>query len=191
MFAVVANGMQAICKTQRQLDNILALYTYPKFQKFNREEEALQWIRQHSRVSWENAYNQYGDTSSAGFISVTYKIQDNTISYHVETEHLGYIGAISSDKDIAIRNGRSSIDVIISNVVLDNLKISSHIIAIQRILRLMGSYVDVNVVLPDMSIYLAITKYRGNNYIIRSLKKDIADRLGGISFTVKGEDLNV
>lgn len=187
MFAVVANGIQTICKTQRQLDNILALYTYPKFQKFNREEDALKWIRQHSRVSWSNIYKQYGDTSGAGFLEIKYEIQNNTIAYNIDTEQLGYIGAISDDKDVAIRNGRTSIDIIVSNVVLDDLKISSHIIAIRRVLRLLGPYVDIDVLLPDMSVYLAITEYKGKNYIIRGLKQDIASRLGGVSFTVRGE----
>lgn len=40
MFAVVANGIQTICKTQRQLDYILAVYPYPKFKKCYTEEEA-------------------------------------------------------------------------------------------------------------------------------------------------------
>ena len=68
---------------------------------------------------------------------------------------------------------------------MDDLKISSHIIAIKRVLNLLGSYVDVDITVPDMSVYLAITKYKGNNYIIHSLKNDFEKRLGGVSFTIK------
>lgn len=185
MFAVVANGVQEICHTQRQLDTILALYSYPKFKKFSKEEEAYEWIRQHSRVNYTSCYNQYGDTMGIGFVSVTYSISNNTIYYHVNTEKFGYLAVFSSDKNVAIRQGRESLDIVVSNVVLDDLKISSHIIAIKRILILLGSYVDVDITVPDMSVYLAITKYKGNNYMIHSLKNDFEKRLGGVSFTIK------
>lgn len=191
MFAVVANGIQAICKTQRQLDTILALYTYPKFEKFSNTEDAYKWIRDHSRVQYSSHYNQYGETMGIGFVSVTYSIKNNTIYYHIDTEQFGYLGAVSTDKNVAIRSGRNNMDVIISNIVLDDLKISSHIIAIRRIINILGEYVDVDITVPDMSVYLAITKYRGDNYIIRSLKNDLEKRLGGISFTVKEDSSGI
>lgn len=189
MFAVVANGMQTICRTQRQLDNILALYTYPKFQKFEKEEDALKWLRIHSRASWsmEHDHNHYGDTCYNGFADVTYVIAGNTIHYYINTERLGFINIVSQDMDTAVKNGRENIEVIVSNVVLNDLKITSHVIAVHRILRLIGRFVDVNIRLPDMSVYLAVTRYAGKNYIIRSLKREIEERLGGVSFTVGGD----
>ena len=191
MFAVVANGLQTICKTQRQLDNILALYTYPKFAKVSTEEEALRWIREHTRGVTVNYHKQYGETADFGFLNVTYEVHDseNSIHYHIDSEQLGYITAFNDDKDVAVRSGRTSTDVIVSNIVLDDMKISSHIIAVRRILMIIGSYVDVNIILPDMSVFLAITKYKGKNYNIRGLQKEIASRLGGVSFSVKGEFL--
>ena len=187
MFAVVANGFQTICSTQRQLDNILALYTYPKFAKFNDEEAALRWIREHSRAVRHNYHTQYGDTASYGFANITYVIENNSVKYHVDTEQLGYVSTFTYDNDVAIRSGRNSLDIIVSNVVLDDLKITSHVIAIKRVLMLLGGFIDVNIEVPDMSVYLAITKYRGSNYIITGLQRDIEKRLGGVSFSVRGE----
>lgn len=186
MFAVVANGFQGVCKTQRHLDMVLALYTYPKFRKVNTEEEAFKWIRENSRSFHSNRCVQYGNTASTGFLNVRYKIVDNRIEYNVDTNQVGFVNTINSNKDVIIRSGPNNFDVIIENVVLQDEKITSHIIAIKRILSVIGDYVDVNVMVPDMSVYLAITKYRGSNYIIQSLQRDIDNRLGGISFTVGG-----
>lgn len=185
---MVANGLQTICKTQRQLDNILALYTYPKFAKFSKEEDALRWIRANTRGVCINNHKQYGDTANFGFVNITYSITDsNSIEYFVDTSQVGYISTYSNDNDVCIRSGRNSIAVVVNNVVLDDAKISSHIIAIRRILIILGQYIDVNIVVPDMSVFLAITKYKGKNYIIKGLQKDIAKRLGGVSFSIKGE----
>jgi hypothetical protein len=59
------------------------------------------------------------------------------------------------------------------------------VIAIRRILIILGTIIDVDVIVPDISVYLAATKYTGRNYMIKGLQKDIADRIGGVSFTVR------
>ena len=186
MFAVVANGFQGVCKTQRHLDMVIALYTYPKFKRVSTDEEAVRWIRENARSFHSNKCIQYGNTASAGFLNVRYRIVDTRIEYSVDTNVVGFVNTYNKNKDVVIRSGINNFDVIIENVVLDDEKITSHIIAIKRILNVIGDYVDVNIVVPDMSVYLAVTKYRGNNYIIQSLQRDIDNRLGGISFTVGG-----
>ena len=116
MFAVVANGVQAICHTQRQLDTILALYSYPKFKKFSKEEEAYEWIRQHSRVNYTSCYNQYGDTMGIGFVSVTYSITQLGEGY--QQRAVPYMEELSNIKVYLL----SQEDLIITKVISNRKK---------------------------------------------------------------------
>ena len=58
-------------------------------------------------------------------------------------------------------------------------------VAVRRILKILGEYADVDIIVPDISIYLAATKYTGKNYMVRGLQQDIQNRLGAVSFTVR------
>lgn len=185
MFAVVANGMQTICYTQRQLDTILAIYPYPKFRKFSDEDTAMEWLRANTRVNDLLRYNQYGETMTRGFASVEYFIANNSIYCNVRTKKVGFIRVWTEDENVKVDARPNMIKIKICNVVLDDEMIAHHILAIRRILRVLGEYVDVDIVLPDVSVYLAATKYKGSNYIIRGFQNDLRSRLGGVSFTIK------
>ena len=183
MFAVVANGIQTICKTQRQLDYILAVYPYPKFKKCYTEEEARNWIRVNKRQFNAIKYSKYGDTATFGYATIEYFITNNNIYYNIKTEKVGYI-KIQADNDIKVDSRKSLLKVKVCNVRLDDSLIAHHIIAIRRILKLLGEYRDIDIVVPDISIFLALTKYSGNNYVIRGCQRDIASRLGAVSITI-------
>lgn len=191
MYALVANGIQTICRTQRQLDTMLAIYQYPKFAKCSTEEEALAWIRRHSRHVSAMCSRHYGDTSSKGYAVLRYAIKDNAVYAVLETNLLGYIRVESQSDDVRVSCSRDVIYINVIGVVLDDGMIAHHIIAIRRLLRIIGEYVDVDIVVPDMSVYLAATKYKGKNYIIKVMQKDIMSRLGGVSFTVERGGLSV
>lgn len=184
MFAVVANGIQTICKTQRQLDYILAVYPYPKFKKCSTEEEAREWIKQNTRQFNIIKYSHYGNTAISGYAIIEYFIANNNVYYNIRTEKVGYI-KIQADNDIKVDSRKSLLKVKVCNVRLDNSLIAHHVIAIRRILKLLGSYIDVDIIVPDISIFLALTKYSGKNYIIKGIQKEIASRLGAVSITIK------
>lgn len=71
MYAVVANGICAICKTQSQLEAIIAVYPYPKFRKVYSEEEGREWIRRHNRSRNDYKFENYGNTFGSGYVSVS------------------------------------------------------------------------------------------------------------------------
>lgn len=189
MYAVVANGIQCICKTQKKLEYILAIYPYPKFIRCHTEEEGRDWIRRNQRGYHDRSIGNYGTTAISGYVTVDYIISNNTIFYNLYLSKIGVL-KLRKSEDIDINYGSDFIKVKITNVVLDNKLISHHVIAIRRILKLIGNYVDVNVVVPDISVYIAVTSYKGNNYILRGIQKDIQSRLGGVSFSIleKGQD---
>lgn len=184
MFAVVANGMQAICKTQRRLESIIAFYPYPKFCKCSTEEEARMWLRNNSRGIYGIEFKSYGNTASEGYAIAEYYIWDNSIYYNINTKHLGYIKVFPTD-DIKMESRQELLKIKVCNVMLDDSSISSHCIAIRKLLRLLGGIIDVEIIVPDISIYLAATKYTGRSVYINGLRRDIVNRLGEVSFTIK------
>lgn len=189
MYAIVASGLQTLCKTKRQLDTIVALYPYPKFQYVRTEEEGRQWLRQHTRLLNDFSFNRYGTTSCVGYMNVEYAIHEDKVEYFIDTRKLGYV-KIQGDESTAVDSRPDSIHVVVQGLQLDNELIMHHVIAIRRLLRLVGVYVDVNVVVPDVSVYLAMSKYTGGNYVIRAIQRDIKDRVGGVSVTVKNTGLD-
>lgn len=186
MYAIIANGIQAVCKTQRELDTIIAVYPYPKFVKCHTESEAYEWIRQHSRNMNLYRYKNYGNTATLGYASMEYYIADDCIFCNIDTKLVGFLKIMTTDKDVKVMSKQDLIKVKVCNIVLEDNKIAHHAIAIRRLLKVIGIYIDVNIVVPDMSVYLAATKYKGNDYRIKGLQKDISQRIGGISFSVKG-----
>lgn len=184
MFAFVANGKTAICKTQRQLDILIALYPYPKFALCKTEGEALEWIRRNARGIHTTSISKYGNTSVWGYVNVEYFITEAGILYNIKTDKVGNI-RIAKDDGIKIAIKGNLIKLKVTDTLLDDSLINHHLIAVQRILNLLGEYIDVNLELPDMSVYLALTYYKGSNYIIRNAQKLIEERLGAVSYSVK------
>lgn len=184
MFAVVANGLATICKTQRELQFILAIYPYPKFQKCRTKEEASLWLRQNSRTFDSMNIEKYGDVSDNGYVTMEYFIVDANTYYNFYTEKVGRL-RIHPAQGVAVDNRNELIKVKVYNSSLDTLLIQHNVVAIERGLNLIGEYVDVNIVVPDISVYLAITKYSGRDFRIQRLQRVLRNRLGAYSITVK------
>lgn len=184
MFAVVANGIATVCKTQRMLDYIMAVYPYPKFKKCDTHEEAVKWLSENSRDFMDIAHKHYGETANSGYVRIEYFIAGNNIYYNVYTDKVGYIKVPQAD-GVLVESRPELLKIKVINVKLNNANIMHHTIAIRRILKLLGDFVDVDILVPDISIFLALTKYTGKNYAIRGVQDDINRRLGAVSITVK------
>lgn len=186
MYAFIANGIQTICQSQRQLEILIALYPYPKFQKCSTAEEARKWLRSNQRFFQSTKFSNYGDTALNGYATVTYEIQKDSIFYVVDTTKIGFLRVLSAE-DILIDSRKNMLNITYLNMKLNNDLIAHHVIAIRKILRILGKIIDINLCVPDVSIYLAITKYSGSNYIIKGAQHDIAERLGAVAVTIEEE----
>lgn len=184
MYAVVANGIKTVCYTQRQLDAILAIYPYPKFTKCSTESEARLWISNHNRSIMSRSIQRYGETNVAGYVDLSYEITEQGVKYKLDLDRLGYV-RILPEENMLMDARQDSIYVTCVDIRLDDNVIMHHAIAIQRILRSIGSIVDVNINVPDISIYLALSKYHGNNRVLQDYRNLIAGRIGAVSYTVK------
>lgn len=184
MYAFVASGIQTVVRTPGQLESLIAVYPYPKFAKVANEDEARAWIRAHQRIDYGYNIDNYGDTANYGYVDAEYKILTDSVKYHISTDKLGYI-RVESSEVVLVDSRQDSLNIVVKGLKLNNDLIAHHVIAIQRLLNIMGEYVDVNVHVPDMSIYLALTKYTGKHPIITSTQKFVKARLGGFAITVK------
>lgn len=183
MFAVVANGIQTVVNTQEQLDTIISMFPYPKFQRVRTVEEGWAWIKNNGRVSYSKNIKNYGECSKSGYADIEYFIWDNNIFYNVDTSKVGFI-RVDIKENMVADSRPEFIKIKISNVVLDNLLIAHHVLCVQRILNILGPNIDVNINVPDMSVYLALTQYTGSNYVIKKTRELISKRLGAVSYTV-------
>lgn len=184
MYALVANGIQTICKTQQELETCLSLYPYPKFAKVKDINEGRQWLRNHSRIFNNYEFKRYGDTSLAGYVQMRYKILEDRVDIVFDTSKAGYL-KVAPEKGIAVDSRYNSIHLVIAGLSLRDELISHHVIAIHNGLKAIGTFMDVDIVIPDVSIYLALTKYTGKDYLILNAQREIRNRLGGISYTVE------
>lgn len=112
-----------------------------------------------------------------------YFIRNPNIYYNFDTSNLGTLRIV---KDTAVIENRTNlVKAMLPNVVVDPNSISGHIIAIYSGIKLLGDFIDVEVVVPDHSIFYAIRSYTGSNRPIARLRDYLKVRLGKVSVTLR------
>jgi len=188
MYALVANGIATVCNSYRQLQALISLYPYPKFQKVMTKEEGRHWLRAHARKISSVSFDNYGDTATTGFVTVRYQIGEEGLSYQLDTRLAGFLKFHTEGEKVLVCSRSEEIDIWVTDVVLRDELIVHHVIAIRRVLRMLGEFVDVNIVVPDISVYLALTRYTGRNYEVKAAQRDIAKRLGAVAVTIQEKE---
>lgn len=183
MYAVIAPGLKGVYSNVSAVNKITALYPYTKFRKFKTEEECWAFLGQHSNKHGLDEVKDFGDTFNKHKVRMEYFIQGTSIYYNYHTQGLGEIRVRSTEA--LIENRLALVKAEITDTVLDPSSISGHIIAIYRGIKLLGDFIDVEVVVPDHSIYYAIRSYSGTNRAITRLANYIESRLGNISITLR------
>lgn len=187
MYAFIANGYKGIIESKQTLYIMSSIFPYPKFRKVHSLEEGIKFLERYDRGIIEPRFKNYGDTDKDfGYVTIEYFIDENDLYVTIDTTKVGFIKvSVNTPNDVAVDNRPTTIRIRISNIRLNNDLISDHCVAIQNILELLGDFVDVNLIVPDISIYLALTKYTGDSYVIRDCKEIIERRLGGVSYTIR------
>ena len=160
MYAVVAPGLHGIYYNWKDVERIHALYPYAKWGKFYNEQDAQEFIKRNTNHHVVKQLYNYGDTLSDLYIDAKYKITNECLFFVFDTKRVGRVRILSEDAVVEYKG--SKIYVRLSNIKLSDLTISSHMSAIYTMLHLLGDYVDVNISLPNFSVYYALTTYSGN-----------------------------
>lgn len=185
MYAFVSNEYRSIVYSQRQLDFLCSIYTYPQFKKVENELEAKRFFTKCNRKFIESGLNKYGRDTDIGYISIQYFVGDNNIYANVFTNNFGFIKLKDLPNNVKQDASYDLLKIKICNVRLDDRLISHHCIAISNILRLFDEYINIELMLPDISMYLACTKYRGKNYSINNLQGMLNSRMGNVFYTMR------
>lgn len=189
-YGVVAPGIRMVYTRWSDVERIRMLYPYPKFRKFKTEEECWEFVHRYGYNREFTDIHKYGDTFDKLFLRMEYYIYGDCVYYNFFTGKLGYVKIISADENVIVQSTTSVIKACMRNIELDDDRILSHLIAIYHGLKLVGDYVDVDVRVPDHSIYYALCAYRGNNNTFNRALESIRNRLGefSVSLEYSGEE---
>lgn len=182
MYAVVAPGLKGIYEDPKVVDRILALYPYTKFRKFRTEEECWAFLARHENNHELTSMHNFGDTFDRHRVIMEYIIKSPNLYFNYDTHMLGTL-RLTSERAV-IENRTNLVKAMIPNVIVDAAMIGGHIIAIYNGIKLLGNFIDVEVVVPDYSIFYAMRSYSGNDRVIRRLRDYIDTRLGKVSVTM-------
>lgn len=184
-YGVVAPGISGVYEDFEYVKRIQTLYPYCKFRKFKTEKEALEFIKRNENKHDFTELNHYGDTFDKMFVRVEYFITEDSILYNVDTHRVGHIKLLSEDAIIDNRNGLSMVKI--CNISLNPNMISSHMIAIYHILKILGNYLDADIIVNNHAVFYALMSYSGKNRVIKRTTDLIKSRLGNMSITLRIE----
>lgn len=183
MYAVIAPGIRGIYQDYKEVEQIRSLYPYAKFRKFRSEEECWTFLDRNENKHGLERITNFGDTFDRARVVMSYIIRPPNLYYNFITKGIGVLRIDSSNSIVENRN--DLIKVQLSNVIVDPEKIRGHIVAIYNGIKLLGDYIDVEVIVPDHSIFYAIHSYTGKDWTISKLNKHIRSRLGNVSITLR------
>ena len=184
MYAVVAPGISGIYYDWKQVERVHALYPFAKWCKCYSENEAREFIKRNTnKLIVKQLYN-YGDTLKDLYIDAKYKIGNDCLYIVLDTSKVGIIRL--NCKDVIIEYKGYKVYIKVENTFLSDSTIASHMSAIHTLLSIVGPYVDVNIVLPNFSIYYALTSYKGKKSRAISLTQDaIKNRVCKVAYTLQ------
>lgn len=184
MYAVVAPGFNSVYINWKDVTRAKALYPYIKWHKCKTEEEAREFIKRNSTHHVVKQLYNYGETLQDLYINAKYRIGPDCIYYVFNTKRVGRIRLDA--KGVIVEYKGDEIRVKMPDIYLSDESIAGHMSAIYNMLMILGEYVDVNIEIPNYSVFYALTSYsRGSVRAISTTRNLISNRLCKVAFTMK------
>lgn len=188
MYAVVAPGFSCVYSDWHSVARIKALYPYPKWIKCETQEQAMEFIRRNKSSKRLTKIYNYGDTFSDLYVTVHYKIFSDCICYVVNISKVGSV-RIPEDPNTLIEYKGDKIFIKALNIKVSNESLAGHMSAIYGILKMLGPYLDVNLIIDYYSIFYCLTAYsKGKNRSVSIVRDLIDSRLCKVAFTLQLEE---
>ena len=184
-YGYVAPGLNKVTEDFDVIRNWSRVMPYSKFRKFRSEEEAWDFVKRNKMAKDLVSIKNYGDCFDNLYLKCQYFITAKSVCYNVFTDNIGFVKVETEDPNILIENRLDVIKIKMTNIRLNNDLISSHSIAIYNLLEILGDFVDVNIEVPDQSIYYMMKAYTGTKPIYLKLQQLMKRRRGEISVTLK------
>lgn len=185
IYAYTYPGGSGMTKDYKEIAWKLRIQPYFKYRVFYDMEVAQEFIRRYTMKKELKSLNCYGTVFTDKVISVTYFIYANTIFINYDKHKLPELVFEINNNECAVNQLADTVSLRIDNIQVNNQSIIAHMIAIIYILRFAGEFVDLNIALPDRSIYYALFAYTGDNEIINRAQHAMKERLGGLAVTVE------
>lgn len=183
MYAVVGPGIKGVYKEIRDVNAAISLHPYAKFRKFRTEAECWEFINTHTPKRLLETVTSFGRAFPVCRVVMTYFIREGRAYYNFNTKHFGTLRLTEEVDELEVHADRISARV--DSPGLDNSKIMSHLVAIQYGIKLLGRLTDVEVIVPDHSIFYAIRSYTGSNSMPKRFRAFLETREGQVSITLK------
>lgn len=184
-YAVIVPGINTVFDKWQDVERICALYPYPKYRKFKTTEECWEYVHRHTTKRVYTDITKYGDTFDKMYVTMEYFIQSDCVCYNFRTNKIGYIAIDNKVPNVVVNNRNGVITAKMKDIYLNNDIISNHLIAIWNGLNILGDYVDVDVKVPDHSIFYALMTYKGSNRSINRVRDYIDQRFAKVSVSMK------
>ena len=179
MYCIVANSFSGIVRTQAELDALASVLPFPKYRRFDTEEECLAFLHSNKRTHIDA---KHVNIIPEGCLVATFIVDNGRLFASVDITKVGDV-SIQSRDTIKIQRHSTYISVI-AELPTKVDSILQQVDAVAIILRSVGNFVNINIKLNDLSTYLALTRYTGSNTIIKSVQNTIQSRLGNVFFEV-------
>lgn len=186
-YALTGHGVNGVYFNWKEVEEIVAIFPYCKYRKFKTEEECWEFVNRFRSSKSTITMTKYGDTFDNIYVRMSYTMSRNRMYFNYNTEHFGRIKLDKTDNQLIQYTAKYVLVEEPTTLLLDRQTIISHLEVINRGVEILGELVDVDIVVPDHSIYYALTAYNGDDETINSLKNKIHNRLAEVSFTLGDE----
>lgn len=186
-YGFVGGPIRTVFRDFKFVERAALIYPYSSYRKFWNEGSAWNWVmsRPHRKMEVPESIYKYGNLFNSHYLTIEYFIDEERVVANVITKKLGNVKLYSEDPNVVILNKTNRSEIEIKSLKLNPDLINSHLIAIVAILDLVGAFVDVEVILPNHSIFFALTRYSGTKKSVIRLVDRIKRRQGEIAWTLK------
>lgn len=188
MWAFVSNEWQGIIYSRNTLQLYRDLYTAVSYTKIADEDEGNKFIRNKQR---KFIFGYGTDTrwlKTQSYLRVEYFVLDGQILVNIYTDKFGYIALAETRNNVVQSVSYDCIRVKIFNVNLRQNSIQDNCLAALSILNLFNPMINVLLIAPDLSVYLALTCYKGYNKVICNTASRMKSREGKLVIQLNGKN---
>lgn len=186
-YALTGHGISGVYFNWKEVEELAAIFPYCRYRKFKTEDECWEFVKRYHSSKASLSMTKYGNTFDKLFVRMSYTMSKDTMYFNYNTEHFGRIRLDPAQNQLIQYTAKYVLVKEPSPICLDRQTIISHLEVINRGVEILGELVDVDIVVPDHSIYYALTAYSGDDEYINTLKERVHDRVAGVSFTLGGD----
>lgn len=183
-YGYVGGGIKTVLNSWEEVQRLRLMNPYSSFRKFRTEEQAWRWVEYRRGISEASDVNRYGDVFFNHHIKLDYIISKGSVYYNFRLRNLGRLILADLPSNCFVENRPGIIKVRVDGYQLGDT-ILDHLSAIMTGLEIVGPFIDVDIVVPDHSIFYALSMYDGNERRIIRVLSQIKSRLGNVALTLR------